>query len=500
MTSYRKNLFDQAIEIAGSLTQSDTFTISDEPLMLGGSVGITGAAATVGAIGANNVVVSGLSGMTPQSLGNILQISGAASSGNNGAFYIDGYISPTSVTIVNPNAVSPDTNNGSLIWTERREYVLEEDMNYNRTNVRLIKGSSFWYSPIPTYQRPNAIGTLVDANLTNISGKTTDAVSYNVTRSFYNQSVAATNTLITISSTGNLKHSDSVNNIGIPVFDAAPFIGDYTSSFVLITDGYGIEPHVLTGAHAGEKIFGLTYAGASTSPDSVEVRFFSVAGGGAINGGTVTAYAWEAGQSTSINLGYGYNERLDQLDVNAFRTIPTLGLISDAALEQDVNNLQSTVGVTDGYSSLANLLTNASTFYPFFNLPNATPTVVDALNVLNTQIGNRNYTGLILTPGQTITASLQALANSITNSSVVRTIERLSSPLLRNTPHTLPAGLTYNTDNTNNAQHMWVFARGALRDPGLASDSNDYSEVDNSTILFYFDLKAGDHINYFIKS
>lgn len=97
--------------------------------------------------------------------------------------------------------------------------------------------------------------------------------------------------------------------------------------------------------------------------------------------------------------------------------------------------------MNDGDKSLVGHLTNTGNYFPFVNLPDVTPSVVEALNTLNAQIGNRDYTGAVLTDGQTITASLQALSNAITASSVVRTIERLSGDVSANVSHTLPGVL-----------------------------------------------------------
>jgi hypothetical protein len=64
--------------------------------------------------------VSGLTGMSEDSVGRQLEISGAASGGNNGKFVIHEYVSDTSVKVSNASAVAPDGNNGSISWTERR--------------------------------------------------------------------------------------------------------------------------------------------------------------------------------------------------------------------------------------------------------------------------------------------------------------------------------------------------------------------------------------------
>lgn len=496
MAATRLNAADQAIDVSGSLYQAQNYNLLDEPLGYGKPLdGQDGYTASIGNLTSTGVIVNGLTGMNLQSTGNFLQVSGASSSSNNGIFLIDEYISPTSVGISNPTAIANDI--GTIAWIERRAYSLEDDLNYERTDRAYIKGVPYW-APIPTYTRPDNPGVNIPASLANIAGKTTDAISYNISRALFNQAVAASNTLITPTSAGNLQHSSAANITGIPTFDFGPFAGDYTSTFVLITDGYSNEMHVLTGPHAGERIFGLTYAGASTSPNSVEVRFFSAPIGGLLNGSTITPYTWEANQPTSINLGYAYNERLDQLDANAFRTVPTLGLISDASLEAAVMNLQAATGAGDGYSSLFTLLTNTSPNYVFSSL-NATPSVVNALNILNSQIGDRSYTGMVLTSGETIASSLQALSNAITGSSITRIIERFTTLLPSNTPHTLPGGANYIPDNTDNGQGMYVYIRGKLADPGLVSGYNDYEETSPTSVTFYYHIKAGDHVNYFIK-
>lgn len=511
----RLNALDQALDIAGSLLQSQTFILTEEPLGYGSPIaGQTGSIANIVSISGSDVTITGLTGMSVTDVGNFLTISGAFFTGNNGTFLIDGYISNNSITISNPNAVAPDGYNGSIIWTERHPYRLEDDINYIRTDRQKIKGTTNWYDAVPTYIRPTDTITSIPTNLTNIAGKTTDAVSYNVNRVYFGQIVGDGYTQVTVTSAGNLKHSDLINETGIPVFDTGLFIGDWNSCYVHIVDGYtgrstdgyedgyhlsgGGELTVLSGSHKGERIFGITYNGSSISPNSVEVHFYS-APYPANYVTTHTPYIWEHGQTTLVNFIYGYNERLDQLDANAFRSIPSLGILTDASSSGQINNLYQTIGSSDGYTNLNGLLTNITAFYPFYNLPNATPTVVDALNTLNSQIGNRTYTGGILINDQTITASLQALSNAISFSTITRTIERLAVDINANSSHTLPGGLTYVLDGTNNGQNLFVFTRGVLRDPGLVSGGNDYSETSNTSITFYAKQKSGDHINYFTK-
>lgn len=77
----------------------------------------TGAAASVTALSGGFATVTGLTGMTSSSVGQMLTVSGAASSANNGIFQIAQYLSSSSVTIANPSAVAADANNGTISWT-----------------------------------------------------------------------------------------------------------------------------------------------------------------------------------------------------------------------------------------------------------------------------------------------------------------------------------------------------------------------------------------------
>ena len=501
MAAPRLNALDQALDIAGSLFQQSNLTLSDEVAGLGPPLaGQTGSSAVVATVNATDVTITGLTGMTAQDVGNFITFTGGLSA-NQGTFLIDTYISATSVTIVNPNAV---VDAGPYGWTERYPYSLLDDMNYERTDRTIIKGVPY-YSDVAPYFSPTATATPIATNLTTISGHTTDAVAYNVNRAFFGLAVVTGDTKVTMTSAGQLKHAGSVATdiTGIPCFDInnpGPFTGDWTSCYVHIVDGYstGSELIVLSGPHAGERVFGQTYQGASTSPNSVEIHFYSAPFN--VNYATdATPYTWEAGQTDVINVLYGYNEVLDNLDTNAFRTVPALGILTDAQLAGDIQNIFNQLGTTDGYNNLNGFLTNTSTYFPFYNL-DATPTVIAALNVLNQQIGNTTFTGPYLTNNATVTANLQALSNAITTSGVLtRTVERVSSTITRNTAHTLPAGLTYTIDSTNNGQNMFVFSRGLLRDPGPASGNNDYAETSTTQITFYYEIKAGDHINYLIK-
>lgn len=490
--SYRQNALDQALDIAGSLIKSSSFTLSDELNSLGSPVtGQFGSAADITDVTSGIVTLDGLSGMSISSVGRFITISGAADSNNNGTFLISSYISSSSVTIVNASGVFPDANGGSLGWIERNPYSLEDDLNFVRTDRSAIKGVNY-YDEVPTYVRPTATDITLPANLSNIAGHTTDAKVVVTNRKFENVSVNPGDTFITLTDVGNLKHADSINITGVPIWDGYDS-GNWASCYVEFSSNLETELIAYGGLADGYRIFGRTRAGAGTSPDSIEVEFRAVELGANIS--SSIAYTWDGYQPTVVDVFYPYRETLSALDENALRVLLVNGIINDAGMDQD---LYSLIGAPEHSTNLNGLLTNTGNYYPFNNLPDATPSVVDALNTLNEQIGDRNYTGSILTDGYSITASLQELANALAAANCVRVIERVAAPISAGTVHTLPGGATYTVDLNGNAQNMWVFARGILRDPGSVSSGNEYEETSSTSIRFYFRINAGDHINYII--
>lgn len=327
MGASRDNLLEQNVDIGGTTNHSDTLVSSEEPLGLGARVsGQSGSTASLTAFSGGLVTITGLTGMVTNSDGRFITISGAATPANNGTFEIVSFLSATSVQYSNSSATVPDANNGSISWIERNSYMLEDDLNYARTDRRLIKGTTNWYDPVPTYIRPTATSTSVDAHLTNIAGKTTDATGFITERVFYNVGVGIGNTKVTINSVGNLKHSNTIDLTGVPVFDAAPFTGNYNSCYVKIVDGYSDNLlEVLAGPNAGEVIYGITNGGSSTSPDSVEILFYSVPYG-TDRSTNSTPYTWESGLTDKISIQYGYFKRLDLITNEELR--PALDALS----------------------------------------------------------------------------------------------------------------------------------------------------------------------------
>lgn len=190
--------------------------------------------------------------------------------------------------------------------------------------------------------------------------------------------------------------------------------------------------------------------------------------------------------------------RKDELSETAGRTTLVGGIVADAELTLDIAQVREFIGAADGDTTPT--LTNTGPDYIWSDLPNPADTSLEeALNEVNTQVGNRTYTGGTLTSGQTITASLQALANAISSSSITRVIERLSTSVPKNTAHTLPGANSYTLDGTNNGANMFVTWRKQWRDPGPNTvQSNDYEETSTTQITPYEQIKSGDSINYMI--
>jgi hypothetical protein len=492
MASTRFNALDQALDIAGSLVAVDSMTISEEPLGLGARVS-NGTGAGIGAQAAGISTVTGLTGFTANSVGNFLTIADGYT--NAGTYLITEYVDATSVKIAAPSA----TTETDAIWVQRAAYSLQDDINYERSDRKLIKGTTNYFDAVPTFVRPTAIGTNVPVNLTTLAGKSTDAQGFVMNRIFRGVAAVTGNAFSTLTSAGNLKHSDAVDKTGVPCWGVAPYATDTAATYVLITDPENDNTiQIVGGPNDGYTVYGRTRAGSGTSPDSVEVEFMAVPHGNDLTNGV--AVNWDATWPTPVDMTYGYFQRLDQLAEDSFRKVMVLGLVSDSDLRSDVDQLQTVMGSLDGDTSLAGHLTNVTAYFPFYNLPDATPSVVEAFNTLNAQIGDRTFTGVTLTSGQTVAASLQALSDAIVGSQITRLVERAAAVIPANTAHTLPGSMTYTIDGTNNGANLWVFSRGLLRTPGSVANGDDYAEDSTTSVKFFSAIKKGDILNFFKRA
>lgn len=89
----------------------------------------------------------------------------------------------------------------------------------------------------------------------------------------------------------------------------------------------------------------------------------------------------------------------------------TIRVLSDAGLALDVAQIREFVGAADG--DTAPLLTNTAGEYVFSGLVDPLDSdLEEVVNILNQEMGDRSYTGSILTNGETVATSLQALSDA----------------------------------------------------------------------------------------
>jgi len=331
----RPGTLDQSLDVGGSDNINSSKNLAEEPLKLGEPVsGQSGSAASITTLDGTLATITGLSGITDDSVGRFITISGAASAVNNGTFFIREIVSASSLKYEYTSAVAPDANNGSISWVEREPYTLEDDLNFERTDRAQIKGTTY-DADVPTYIRPDDTLTDVSANLSNIAGNTLDAKAWLESRYYEAAAVSIGNTYITVTDPGNLQHATSTDITGVPIidgYDSGNFVGCFAEIVDAEIDGYGdgATLKVLSGIHAGERIFGITRAGASTSPNSVEIVFYSTSVAD-WSLSSISAYTWEAEQPNTINISYAYRQRLDLFDENAIRSTLLKGALSDTS-------------------------------------------------------------------------------------------------------------------------------------------------------------------------
>jgi len=309
----RKNVADQDIDIAGSDIHDPSLDQPSEALKLGPAIsGQSGATASITVAG--TVTVSGLSGFSDDSIARFITITGANTAANNGSFRILNIVGPGTIEIENTAAVT-DANNGAISWTERDPYSLETDLNYVRTDREAIKGVNY-YDPVPTYQRPDNLGTDVDVNLANIAGNTTDAIAIVENTKLENILISDGDGYVLVA--GAFPYADAVDITGVPISDGFDAGNDEATFVAILGDGYQ-QLTVLSGPNEGDRIFGRTRAGTSgVDGVSVEIEFLSVPFGESITG--ASSYTWEVGQTNSVNMYYGLRTLLVNSDENRLRT------------------------------------------------------------------------------------------------------------------------------------------------------------------------------------
>ena len=221
----------QELDIDGSVIIDNTRSASDEVNFRGIQVA-SGSGDSIGGTPPVMVLTDAGAAFTFELVGRWLTVSGATSAANDGQFVISSALGPTSLEFRNSSGVVEAFSGSYLINVK---YSLVDDLNFVRTDRRAIKGTSEHYDAVPTYERPSAVGTSVPANLTNISGKTTDAKTLVGSRSQLSQTASRGDAFVTLASPGVFQHSDVVDRIGVPIFDGAD-AGNHEDTYVEVRD------------------------------------------------------------------------------------------------------------------------------------------------------------------------------------------------------------------------------------------------------------------------
>jgi hypothetical protein len=319
LTDFRRDhATDQQLDIAGSSVRADDqLPLTDESSGLGRTIQ-SGTGATI-AVAGSVVTVSGLSGLTGNSYLRLLEFTDAINLGNNGAFFITEVVDGYTARIDNSSAVAES----GLDWAERQPYSLEDDINYERTDRRQIKGVGY-DRPVPTYIRISNTGALVPANLSNIAGKTTDAKALLYWIRSESVSVNATDTYALLSKPGELPYADGYDRTGVPISDGYDVGNDESTVAVVVDADSNAAIRVLAGVDVGKLVYGDTRQGGSgVDGDSVEIEFRAVDDGYDLS--TSVAYIWEGSQTNAIGIFYPYRERLDRLPEYVYRPVVSSG-------------------------------------------------------------------------------------------------------------------------------------------------------------------------------
>ena len=320
------NLLDPSLDISGSLIQKDDLVQGEEALKLGSRItGQFGANASI-AHSVGITTVSGLSGITANSVGRYLTLSGANTGANNGNFLIQSINSPNSVNIKNPNGVS-DSNNGNISWVERNVYSLQDDLNYERTDRSEIKGVDY-SDPVPTYYKANNSVTAAKASLANIAGNTTDAKAVIVNKKYQNAPVVnGASYMLLTGSPGDFPYATTINKLGLPIYDGSDGGNVEACYCEIIYPATGQELKVLNGINAGKRIFGLSREGSTgIDGESFEIELRCVNPGQSLYDSV--SYIWEVGLPNIVNVFFPFRQSLSVIDENALRSTLVEGLFA----------------------------------------------------------------------------------------------------------------------------------------------------------------------------
>lgn len=261
------------------------------------------------------------------------------------------------------------------------------------------------------------------------------------------------------------EYADATDTTGIPVVDG------YDSTRKGATWAFVVEAGENKGFVSSDDkpVYGHTYA--ASEGDTVLLRFFKG------NSNTVAdPHTWEADDPTSIDIQISNRMRKDEVPEDCRRVIFAGGVLSDAELVNDINELNGYTGRVDGED--ATTWTNEGNYY---SLQGVDHNLEAGVNANNNAIGDRDWVtyieGLGGTDGDDLTTIINLLANEIAKQSIDRytyagpTVNAYGDLLLSNFTGA-PASYLKSTNGTN----AWLFARGNLWKVGTVANKGQYTE------------------------
>lgn len=392
--------------------------------------------------------------------------------------------------------------------------VIEHDLNVLRTLLKQVKGTDDWYSDLGNYFDPTntdvANSETKVLNINSLKNNTLDsktiilAVDESNSGSGFSVSVGDTGFLFNTS----FQYATPSDRIGLPIFSSVTNSGTYYDeggwdrvvAIDLVDMSNGAEFKDASGNIIFGKFHDGTDFGGSGDGTDVYVKFYTEAG----------EYTTVSGDPSTVMMVYPYRKTLDQMEEYEWsRTTFVSSWEGDAAIVEDIADLWSFVGTVDNEGHPSWTVIPGSPI-----IDSSILSLAEAINTINDSVGNRTWTTVsgYLTDGQSITDALDALDMGIKlvddniSSGVGEVyIEIVSADILRNTPHTLPASLSYTPCSIvgQEGKNMDIFINGMLltADTGVNGSEwdRDYAETSTTQITFHSDIYVDTNITYLVR-
>lgn len=412
-----------------------------------------------------------------------------------------------SVASITTQAVAEPTVSGSL----------EGDLNALRSLVKLVKGTTNWYDSLGQYFDPtnttSGSATTKDMNLTNIKGYTTDAqtviIAVEDNNSGSGYTVSGTSTGIMLDT--GYPYATDTDRRGLPIFSSATgsYYDESGADRVVRID----VVNMLTDSEMQDSNGNTIYAKFHDAVDE----------GGFTSSGTAFARFYANGVPTDLStvtgtlgtLSFVYPVRKVMSDVEEWEWQRTDFISSwegDIEIIEDIYNLWTYTGASDGASTTAGSWSNTTGYYPFSGDPGS---LYSAADTLNSAIGDLTFTeDNYISSTMTIAEMLDALDQQVKDNADATSagigakyVEEVASDISAGVVHALPTvsgvgALTYTPETSAGIEgkNMDIYVGGQL----LAADTSaggdrDYEETTTSGVTFHFDVQAGRNITYVIR-